>query len=265
MKLGISYNLFDGEELLPFSVRAVRPAAFHINVVFQRVSNYGEHAAPGAEEMLLTLKGQGLIDSIIYYEPDLKKKPHVNETRKRDAGLQAAKKAGCTHFLNMDTDEFYETDKLLECIKKIEAEKPGCTAARIASYIKEPVYRIEGTREAFVSFICRLDFLSAVRYRAFFPVLVDPTRRFSGFKKFRLFGADEIVMHHMGLVRRDLEKKFRNSTANTANKEGLEQLKKHTLEWEYGKKFRYRDGSPELDVEKTENIFGISWDKNAGS
>jgi hypothetical protein len=257
MKLGISYNLFDGEELLVFSIKTVRKQAIHINVVYQTISNFNEPADPGLVAFLSRLKEEGFIDLLILYKPDLKRSAQWNETCKREIGLRAARKAGCTHFLNMDTDEFYETEKFEKCMAYIDENRIGCSAAGIVSYIKKPVYRIAGTRQAYVPFICKIGFFSFIRQDAYFPVTVDPTRRFSGRCKFHLFDSGEIVMHHMGLVRKDLEKKFRNSTANTSNSSGLEQLRRHTLSWEYGQEFSYNDVSQQFKVEKVENIFGI--------
>ncbi|MFM6972171.1 MAG: hypothetical protein ACKOXJ_00940 [Alphaproteobacteria bacterium] len=50
MKLGITYNLFDGEELLESSVKSVRESAEHINVVYQTTSNWGEKASENIED-----------------------------------------------------------------------------------------------------------------------------------------------------------------------------------------------------------------------
>ena len=42
MKLGVSYNLFDGEELLEGSIKQIRSEVDYISVVYQEVSNFGE-------------------------------------------------------------------------------------------------------------------------------------------------------------------------------------------------------------------------------
>ncbi len=42
MKLGVSYNLFDGEELLEKSILSIRENVDYISVVFQMVSNLGD-------------------------------------------------------------------------------------------------------------------------------------------------------------------------------------------------------------------------------
>ena len=40
-KLGISYSVWDGEELLEQSIKQIRPVADYINVVWQKLSWYG--------------------------------------------------------------------------------------------------------------------------------------------------------------------------------------------------------------------------------
>lgn len=42
MKLGISINLFDGEELLKPLLVNIRPHVDYINIVYQEVSYWGE-------------------------------------------------------------------------------------------------------------------------------------------------------------------------------------------------------------------------------
>ena len=39
MKLGIAYNLFDGEELLVDSIKSIRNSVDYIIVIYQQVSN----------------------------------------------------------------------------------------------------------------------------------------------------------------------------------------------------------------------------------
>ena len=75
MKLGISYNLFDGEELLEASINSVREEAFHVSVVYQTKSYYGNDANPKLLSLLSGLKRQGLIDEIYLYDVDFSKSP----------------------------------------------------------------------------------------------------------------------------------------------------------------------------------------------
>ena len=83
MKLGISYNLFDGKELLESSIKSVRNEAFHINVVYQTTSYYGNKAETDIEKFLLHLKAKGLLDEIHHYNEDFSKpQKHYYERKK---------------------------------------------------------------------------------------------------------------------------------------------------------------------------------------
>jgi hypothetical protein len=255
MKLGVSYNLFDGEELLLYSIQSIRSHVDYINVVYQIISNHGNRANDDLEDLLQTFLKKKLIDELYFYDPNLDLGPDQNEARKRNIGLQLAKYNNCTHFMNIDVDEFYDADQFKFAKQYIDDNKIGCSAAGIVSYIKEPIYGIEGFRNAYVPFICEIDSSSEIKINTFFPVLVDPTRRFSGDKRFHLFDTNSIVMHHMGLVRRDIEKKFINSTSAFAK--SVQMLRENTLNWKYGNTFRYNDDAPELLVSKVENKFNI--------
>ena len=96
MKLGVTYNIFDGEEMLFFSLRNLRPMVQHINVVYQTTSNFGNEN-PNLEEKLRMYERAGLIDFLHKYEPTLKKNEdgslrwqngQENEINKRNIGLQ---------------------------------------------------------------------------------------------------------------------------------------------------------------------------------
>lgn len=83
MKLGISYNLFDGEELLEKSILSIRENVDYISVVFQMVSNLGDICNPNIKNQLIELKSKGLINDFYLYIPDLNNSPHYNEITKR--------------------------------------------------------------------------------------------------------------------------------------------------------------------------------------
>jgi len=213
MKLGVAYNLFDAEELLEFSAKSIRDQADYILVVYQVVSNTGKTCSPELEPLLLSLKSRGLIDELYLYEPKLNKAPGKNEQKKRNIGVKLCRKNGCTHFLLMDSDEFYEETKLQKCKEIIERENYDATACRVVNYFKEPTCQmIYKQGEYFVSFICKVPRWRKLKSKHRFPVLVDPTRRIST-KHFKLFSYEEIFMHHMTLVRKNIRSKLESSSA----------------------------------------------------
>ena len=59
MKLGVAYNIFDGEEMLPFSLKNLRPMVDFICVVYQTTSNFGNEN-PTLKKTLENLKGSGI-------------------------------------------------------------------------------------------------------------------------------------------------------------------------------------------------------------
>lgn len=106
----MSYNVFDGLELLEASIKSIHNNVDYVNVVYQNISNFGEKTE-NSLPLLESLKNKGLIDNIIYYETDFALTPQQNETRKRNIGLKDCIKNNCTYFLNMDTDEFYTNEQ----------------------------------------------------------------------------------------------------------------------------------------------------------
>lgn len=74
-KLGISYSVWDGEELLEASLKSVRENADYINVVWQKKSWQGADCDENLESLLLKLKENGFIDEIIFFEPDFNFSP----------------------------------------------------------------------------------------------------------------------------------------------------------------------------------------------
>ncbi len=69
MKLGISYNIFDGEELLENSIRSIRENVDYISVVYQEISNFGNPCNGNLVSLINKLKTEGLVDEVFKYKP----------------------------------------------------------------------------------------------------------------------------------------------------------------------------------------------------
>ena len=212
MKLGISYNLFDGEELLEYSIQSVRNSADHINVIYQKTSNWGEHCSENLEDLLSDLVKKKLIDKICCYNPK-NTSAGKNELHKRNIGLNIAKARLCSYFLTMDCDEFYQKQQFDEAKKFIIANKIGASSCKYINYIKKPTWQIQEDPTMYVPFIAKINLLTQFSRKSYFPVLVDPTRKMNGDKKFKYFEPQDLRMEHMWLVRKNLNKKFNNSSA----------------------------------------------------
>ena len=71
--LGVSYNVFDGEEHLENSILCIRENVDFICVVYQVTSNYGEFRED-LEPYLLDLKQRGLIDYVSIHTQKYRRK-----------------------------------------------------------------------------------------------------------------------------------------------------------------------------------------------
>jgi len=107
MKLAAIYNVFDGEELLEFSINSIRKQVDLIIVVYQVISNFGDKNLQ-LEDYLTDLKTKKIIDTLIPYKPQLDKKPQFNEIEKRVSGALEALNEKCSHIIHMDSDELYD-------------------------------------------------------------------------------------------------------------------------------------------------------------
>ena len=156
MKLGVSYNIFDGEELLENSIRSIRDNVDYISVVYQEISNFGNPCNENLVSLINKLKTEGLVDEIFKYKPQPQRGGHFNEINKRNIGLLLSEGAKCTHHMAMDSDEFY-TDEQFKFLKKemIEGDYDS-SCCQMVTYYKEPNYRLDPKEDYYVSLIYKI-------------------------------------------------------------------------------------------------------------
>lgn len=201
MKLAAIYNVWDGAELLRGSMECLRGSVDLFIIVYQRVSNFGERYDPRPDMNI------GDFKTIIFFEfIPTNWTGAGNEREKRNIGMNIARANGCTHFLNIDCDEYYrDFDAAIREYQ--DAGTPG-SVCRIMTYFGNPKLRFENPDNYYVPFIHRLDegTISGVKP---YPFYVDPTRRINEESVTLLSG----FMHHFSWVRKDIERKTRNSSA----------------------------------------------------
>lgn len=223
-KIGASYSVWDGEELLEASIKCIRSEVDYINIVWQKISWYGKPCHPDLEKTLEDLKRRGLIDELVFFEPDLEKHPQVNEVTKRDLGLQYAKKSGCTHFMTMDTDEFYYTAEFAAAKKYILENDFTHTACCMYMYA-DASHRYLNRSGFFVPLLYKIGRFSNLSKNSFRKNLwfVDPTKQmpYNIFSRFCFL--HNIDQHHFANLRKDLRKKFENS-ATIVSKENIDAI-----------------------------------------
>lgn len=254
MKLGASYNLFDGEELLEHSIKSIRPSVDYISVVYQTISNNNEPANPNLVETLEQLKNKYQIDDIKLYQPDLSKGNHYNELMKRNLGLLLSKRNGCTHHMSLDADEIYLTEQLQYVKKDIDANDYDLTFCNMQTYYRDFDVVLDPPEDYFVSLIQKIRDHTMFEFAIESPVVVDPTRRVKTSNP-KIYTRDEIEMHHLSMIRNDLQKKLNNSSAKVNFVNHINTIVKHYNEWVYPNEALLPGLPPKLNpVKKVTNI-----------
>jgi hypothetical protein len=243
MKLAAIYNVWDGEELLEGSMTCLKYQVDVFIIVYQNISNYGEYHDPIHKVNL-----SGFKNIVIHqYHPDVDKGGFFNEKSKRNIGIDIARKQGCTHFLHLDVDEYYD-DFAFAKTAYVRSGQAG-SVCKIHSYFKSPTLRFERPDNYYVPFIHQLkpDTIAGDD-RCGYPFYVDPTRVINEKEVIVL----PIYMDHYSWVRKDINRKARNSSAK-------KNIEKSTLLQEYNSDLRegsYADGGRRLiQVENKHQIY----------
>lgn len=203
MKLAAIYNVWDGDEFLLQSMRSVKEGVDLFIIIYQNVSNFGEHYSP-EENIHKICEEFKNVATQKYFPKQLG--GFNNEINKRNLGLSLAKEFGCTHFLHMDCDEFY---KDFSAAKQnfIDSGANG-SVCKLFTYFRWPTLRFETEDGYYVPFIHKLDaetFAGANKY----SFHVDPTRKINQENVILLPN----FMHHFSWIRIDINRKIRNSSA----------------------------------------------------
>ena len=233
MKIGASYNLFDGEELLKSSILSIRDSVDFISIVYQTQSNLGNPCNPQLTDLLLRLRKDKLVNEVVHYNPDFSKSAPSNEVIKRNIGLILSKENKCTHHLSVDTDEFYEKDQFEFAKNAIIKNDYDSSACRLYTYYKNGHTILDPIEDYYVPFLYKIRkgfYFETIP----FPVLVDPTRRMPAGKLIE-FGINELAMHHFSYVRNNMRMKLENSSAKpNFTEEMIENIISHYKIWQPG-------------------------------
>lgn len=256
MKLGVSYNLFDNEELLEGSIRQIRDKVHYVSVVYQTVSNFGNQCNDNLVPLLNKLKSEGLVDELFEFHPKINKGGHQNEIQKRNIGLSLSQGAGCTHHMSMDTDEYYLPEEFQCMIDKIVEGDFDSSYCQMQTYYKTWEYSLDPPEEYYVSLIYKITDETRYVIGGYSPVLVDPTRRISPTSKPIIFKRDEIQMHHGSYIRENLRLKLQNSSASVNFNNDIDRIVNHYDNWVFPNKVLW-GGRPSTfhNVKKVNKLF----------
>jgi len=226
-KLGIAYNIFDGEELLPYSLKNLRPFADYIVVVYQTTSNFGNEN-PKLKETLFKLKDEKLIDELIFYTPDFfynndgsldLTNGRNNELKKRNLGLEACKVKKCNIFMCLDCDELYDHTQFGWALKEFIQKGYDTSFTQLLTYYKLPTMELNPPENYYAPLFYKIKKDTKFEFISddVCPVHIDYTRRIK-FKYSKIYTRQEIQMYHYSYVRNSLDSKIQNSSAQSDDK-----------------------------------------------
>lgn len=271
MRIGVSYNLFDGHELLRSSIKCIRDHVHFISIVYQEISNYGQKCDPGMPGLVKKLYREDLVDHFTIYNPadhNINRPAALHETDKRNIGLDRCRKDQCTHYLSIDVDEFYLPNEFVEAVRLIKAEGFDNTACQMQSYYRRMDMAIDPPEDYWVTFLCRIHPFSQFIHNGQFPVLVDPTRRMNEGKgleecSFYGFSRTQLQMHHGSYVRKNIRSKLENSSAYHNFSSEIDRLVEYYEKWEEGDQAYFAGNPPVFHNLKKVNppvdLYDLAW------
>lgn len=216
-KTGVSYNVFDGVELLEDSINHIRESVDYISVVFQTTSYYGEKLSENEISIVESLSKNGLIDDLFYFELNKSKSIHQNQLDKRNKGRDLAKNNDCTHYMSLDCDEFYITNDFNKLVEYHKNNPNVITYLPLVAYYKDTKYLIDSSKymdgDLFVSGFFPVKYKFILNHMS--TVKVDPTRKVgvSSDVSVKVLDSNFIKMHHLSYVRKDIYKKINNAAS----------------------------------------------------
>lgn len=240
MKLVAVFNCWaDGLDLLHYSVDNILPVVDGVIIIWSEKGNSGEY-----REFMF----DPMSDKVKMYQCE------GSETAKRNFGLEKAKQLGFTHFLIMDSDEFYKQDDVLQEKERIDREDLNGMVCRLKVLFKKPTLMVDD--HTLVPFISKLFSDTQVGNFKFYPFAydeqgnahIDPTRRINC--NYRI-GMSDIFMYHASWIRKDYDLKIRNSAAaNNLKKSSIYRDLENAVPGAYNEFYR-------ANLQECDNIFKL--------
>lgn len=263
-KIGVSFNLWKGEEFIPYAINQIKDYVDYIVVIYQTESNYKD-LRNDLSSTLNKWVETNLIDEWVDYKPDFDCSENYwgihNELKKRNIGLQKCLDNGCNYLLDSDSDEIYNKVEFKNCIEEVITGGYDSSFCKMITYYKYPDCKLSPIENYYVPFIYKINYESEFKpiHNIDFPVLVDGKRRIKS-KVPLVFSEQEILMHHYSYVRlneNEMLDKFNNASSrlNFSNQRISDILNSWNNFEIGGKALIGKD--QEFSTKKTDNLFNI--------
>lgn len=271
-KLGVLYNLFDGIELLEKSILQIKNDVDYILIAYQNESWFGgAKQDDNVIEILNSLKNKSIIDDYYIYDYSNDKIKYSGlqgfcRRKKILNGIKLLSKAGCTHVIIMDVDEFYESDKFHKAKEFIIGNGYTHSAVVMHGYFYKPTFRMRDINNTCVPFILKINPFRFISSHGM-PCYVDPYRCFNYVRLFdKFYFYTFIYMHHMTRVRKNLNEKFKyadmynkDASSNKEAEKFVNSINSDLCEDELVKKIESDNNLPMI---KVDDYFGLSKELN---
>lgn len=264
MKLGISYNIFDGEEMLPFALKNLRPFADFMVVVYQTTSNFGNEN-PNLLPVLEKLKKEGLIDKLFCYEPNLIynenksvnwKSGTLNEIEKREIGLKICRANGCDTYMTLDCDELYDPEEFRWAMFDFQQGGYDTSFTNLLTYYKLPTMELTPYETWYQPLFYKIKKDTKFEMFENYPVFTDRTKMVKAGHT-RVYTRKEIQQYHYAYVRHNLLSKVLNSSAQS-DVQNAELVMERYENWKSVEDGACLIGKQEFGLKEVPNKFNIS-------
>lgn len=255
MRLASIINAWaDTLDILPKCIENHLQFSDGVIVVWSTTSNHGVR-----DERMMRFVVTSLYDRVLFHqtEPIISKRDSLlmNETRKRNSGIEVAKREGYTHYIMADADECYLPEEVKTAKTEFNDSNLNGLVSYIRVYIGKPSLFCEDPNTV-VPFIHRLRPNTYVgnfkeypyAYKATGIAQIDPSRRPNEIKGIRM---SSVEMHHFSYVRKDIDLKIKNSSAKLFKMERT--IKRDLMYAEPG----WKSGIYNRELKECTNLFGI--------
>lgn len=239
-KLGVSYMVFDDTiEHLESSINCIRNNVDYISCVYQHISYYGTEGRQSNYEFLNNLIKKGLLDKIIYRDHNLNLEPINSNIFNRNLGLNDALLNDCDYFLSIDGDEYYISDDFKKTKDLIIDYGFESSACQMITYYKYLNLILDPPEEYYCPFIYKINKNYKFGSTTDYPVGVSLDRIYHS-NNFLKLQRNQIELHHMSSVRKNLKLKLENHGCTAQFKNEINYLVNYYNNYKFPEKIPFQ-------------------------